>query len=441
MAKLLVVSFEGMNYKLLMDWIDGGYLPSFQRVMEAGYLSDINCSRVPYEASGLVSAFSGLEDSEHGVLSYWRVHNRNYQPQVWTSNDIKDISILQNKDLNDYKLGIVNIFGTHPVQEINGYTISYAMDRTLRYTYPPNLIYDLVSENLPYVQDMGAFFKNQGKAPFLSEVRRVEQMRHKVSKGLLQKDLDVYIVNYTCIDRLCHFYMSEIKDETISLEEKAVFKVYQDADKILADILKYIDKTNADLLIFSSVGFGPLKHFIEINPYLAKKGLLQYGENNRQPHWKKTVAFESVQGTHGININRASVYADGMVQDSEYESLIQEVIHQLEKMENPYNGNPMFSKIVKGRDYYRNHTSAPDIMLEPFDWEYIPYGDSYWADNVHRHCQTGWHRNQSVWGGIGPNISGKVKGGKADLANIAPTIQSILGQPLKSKSKYESLVK
>lgn len=441
MSKLIVISFEGMNFDLLTDWIEDGHLPNFKRLIKEGYIGEINCSRVPYEASGLTSAFSGLKDSEHGILSYWRVHNRDYIPKTWSSNDMKDVLLWNNEFLKEYKFGIVNVFGTHPVHEINGYLISYAMERTLRYSYPKSLSHELINSGLPYVQDMAAFFKNQEKETFINEVRKVEKMRHNVSKELLKRDVDIHIINYTCIDRLCHFYMGELRDNTIPLSDMAVFQIYKYCDSVLGDILKFVDKFSADLLLFSSVGFGHLKHFVEINPFLHERGFLNWGQICRQPDWNRTIAFESVQGSHGININRESKYVNGIVKENDYEDTLKEVIAQIKKMKNPYNDNAMFSDVVLGREFYNNNSNAPDIIVEPYDWEYVPYGDCYWADTVHRHSQTGWHRNKSIWGGIGPNISNKVKDVSPHLENIAATINHILGKPIKKEFACESLVK
>jgi predicted AlkP superfamily phosphohydrolase/phosphomutase len=441
MPKLLVVSFEGLNYELLTGWIESGYLPNFKRVADEGHIGEIDCSRVPYEASGLISAFSGISDSEHGMLSYWKVHNKSYIPETWSSSEVKDIMLWNDSALKDYKFGMVNVFGTHPVYPLNGFMISYAMDkRTIRCTYPPTLIHELTRKGLPYVQELGAFFNKQEEWRFIGEVSKVEELRHNVSMELINQDVDVYIINYTCIDRLCHFYMSELRNDSISLEDKKVFQMYVNCDRILGDMLSIREKQNADILLMSSVGFGHLKNFVEINPYLSQKGFLKWGTSERQPDWARTVAFESVQGSHGININRKSFYNEGIVEDSEFESVLNQLIDSLKEMRNPHNDNPMFSSVKTNKDYY-NNPKGPDIVIEPYDWEYVPYGDSYWSDMVSRHCQTGWHRNKSVWGGIGPKISGKVKGDKFGLVNIAPTINHLLGEPAKTRFKKESMIK
>lgn len=427
MIKLFMVSFEGMNYDILLNWIENSYLKNFQRILREGCISKINCSRIPYEASGLISAFSGLEDSEHGICSYWKAQNKNYIPEIWSSSDVKDFMFWSKDNYKDEKFNIINIFGTHPIYQINGNLISYCMERSLRYSFPGDLLFKLLKSGFSYVQDTGVFFKNQGKDKFTDKIFQIENMRHNVSKELFNDDIDISITNYTCIDRVSHFYMNELKDNLIPLNETAVFQAYKLCDDFLGDIIDYTEKNNADLILFSSVGFGHLQNFVEINQYLAERGLLKWG-SNRTPDWEHTIAFEAPQGCHGININKKSFYSKGIVSENDYNDAITEVIDQLIKMKNPYNDNPMFSSLVSGKDFYKNSRGVSDIIVEPFDWEFLPYGDNYWADKVTRHSQTGWHRNSTVWGGLGPHISGK-KNGPKNLSDILPMVNQIMNKP------------
>lgn len=423
-----MISFEGMSYDILLNWIENSYLENFKRIKQEGYLDEINCGRIPYEASGLTSVFSGLEDSEHGICSYWKANNKKYIPEIWTSNDIKDYMFWKKDDYKEHSFNIINVFGTHPVYQINGNMISYCMQSSLRYSFPSDLKLRLLKSGLSYMQDTGVFFKNQGKEKFMGKVFEIENMRHTVGKELFKNDADISIINFTCIDRLSHFYMHELRENTIPLRETAVYQAYKKCDEILGDIIKCTEKNNADLILFSSVGFGHLKKFVEINQYLAEKGLLRW-ESERVPDWDYTVAFEAPQGCHSININKKSFYSKGIISDADYADVLIEVMSLLRAMRNPYNDNPMFKNIVPGKDFYKNATNAPDIITEPYDWEYLPYGDNYWADKVTRHSQTGWHRISTVWGGLGANIS--IKNRLTNLSDILPLVDRIM-----NKSKY-----
>lgn len=251
-------------------------------------------------------------------------------------------------------------------------------------------------------------------------------MRIQAFKELLKQDTDVMIINFTSIDRVSHFYTNELKLNDIPLEEKAVFQAYRDCDSILGDLLVEIEDTDTNLVWFSEFGFGHLERFVSINDYLSSKKFLTYStENRRRPNWEKTLAFESVQGSHGINLNRKSFYKNGIVSDSDFQSSREEIIQSLLNMNNPYNGNPMFSMVTKREEYYIN-PEAPDIILEPYDWKYLPYGDNHWSDVVSRHSQTGWHRPKAMWGGVGPKIRKKNWSGSSELIDLVPTFYYLM---------------
>ena len=61
MAKLYVISFEGMNMEILQEYIERGKLNAFRHLLEEGHIGNLKTSRIPYEASGLVSAFRSEE--------------------------------------------------------------------------------------------------------------------------------------------------------------------------------------------------------------------------------------------------------------------------------------------------------------------------------------------------------------------------------------------
>lgn len=56
--------------------------------------------------------------------------------------------------------------------------------------------------------------------------------------------------------------------------------------------------------------------------------------------------------------------------------------------------------VLPGSEYYNNCKNVPDIVFQPYDEEYLPYGDSYWSDYLNRDLQTGWHRSNGFYAGI-----------------------------------------
>ncbi len=386
---LTIAIFEGADFDILSDFMQQGLLPNFKKL---GNIFRATCSCIPYEAAGLMSAFSGIPENVHGISSYWKAQNYSYIPELWRSEQVKDKMIWNQSCMDKYNKTIINLWGTHPVYPINGSIVSYSMEKSLRYTYPSDLSKNLVKKNINCVQDTCTLF-NKGMSPneFGDNVRRIDKMRHKAFVELSDNS-NLSIINYTSIDRVSHFFFDEFLSEGINSQ---IHLAYKQCDEILGQLLLIAEHNKSDLIVFSEIGFGKLKRFVNINDELLKGGLLAY--SNKTINWEKTVAFESVQGSHGININKKNVFKNGIIDDRQYEKTLNETICFLKTLKNKDTGMPLFKRVVKNIEYYINYTNAPDIILEPFDQEYLPYGDPHWSDFLTRNSQTGWHRSNGIY--------------------------------------------
>lgn len=423
--KLVVLVLEGVSNQLLDPWCEEGHLPNITglRKQQGGYLQSLS---VPYESSALQTAFTGYAPGDHGVFSYWKVHNPEYIPQIWESNQLYCPYLWQREEFGDRKFGVINLFGTHPPYPINGSMITYLFKQSLHACYPKNLLRNLAKEGLGYGQDVSMFYRGQPREEFLRGVLQVEDYRVNVALRMLE-DVDVLIVNLTLVDRVSHFYWQEIEDGSpLSLEETALYQAYQLADRAVGEFLKKLDD-HSHLLLFSDIGFGPLREFVSVNELLKGGGFLtRIGDHGVD--WEKTVAFESVQGSHGINIHRKGAYSKGIVDPADYAQIREEVAIYLKQAINPKTGLPYFVDVVPREMYYsgQHMEEAPDLILQPADQRYVPLGDDYWAHVVHRDYQSGWHRSECFWTGAGPALNG-IKENCA-IGDITPTIFRLCGR-------------
>ncbi len=435
--KIICIVLEGMGTKLLNQYMNQGYLKNIHSLMrEQGGL--LLSSKVPYEGSALQTAFTGYQPEETGVYSYWHIHNYHYIPQIITSDQLEKKSIWQREEMNDRRFAVINIFGTHKPYPINGYMLTYLFQQSLRACYPENLIRELSKAGFPYGNDVSALYTGTEREKFLNMIFQLEKKRINVAFELLKK-VDVLIANFTIVDRLSHFYMQELDSEVFQEKtESAIFKAYELMDETVGRFLDEMDK-DTQLFVFSDLGFGSLREFFSLNSYLEKENFLRR-EKNGQFDWKRTIAFESIQGSHGVNINLKGLYRDGIVGMEQFESVRNEVMEYLNKLINPKTGLPYFKAVIKGEEFYSGTYSnkAPHIMLEAFDERYLPLGDNYWAEHVHRHYQSGWHRREGFWTGKGNKIDGVKKDGS--VLDISPTLFGLMNKSVPIEFKGKSLI-
>lgn len=391
--KLIVAVFEGADFDILSHLMGLNLIPNFKKLDS---FNKCKCSLIPYEAAGLMSVFSGIAEADHGISSYWKSQNSEYIPELWNSNDVKDCMIWNSVKNKNIRTAVINLWGTHPVYPMNGHILSYSMEKSLRFCYPSNLSNELIKNGYKYVQDTCAIHNESTvKEIFCNDVLKIDMLRHNCIE-FFENICDVIIVNYTAIDRISHFYFDEYQKEYTSSQ---LYRAYKQCDYILSDLMNLADRHHASLIVLSEIGFGRLKKFVKINKELYNGGFLKY-KSNGVIDWEQTVAFESVQGSHGININRKGRNIYGTVNDNDYASMIRTIIDFLNQLKNPDTGKPYFKSVMPGCEYYNDCNHVPDIVLEPFDEEYLPYGDPYWSDFLNRDLQTGWHRSNGFYAGL-----------------------------------------
>jgi len=432
--RAIVVVTEGISRPLLLEWSKRGLLKGFAHLLNEGASGRVCSDFVPYEPPGLATAFTGRPAGEHGWFSYWRSHERDYRPRPITSADQRHPFIWQRAELHSKRFAVINIFGTHPPKPINAWLITYPTQQSLRTCHPADLLWSLSRRGLHYTHDVSVWFSGQSRHTLLPNILEADRRRMEIALMLWREGADVMILNLTCIDRLSHIYWQEIEPgSSIPITESAIFQAYSLCDSFLSRLIEESDEQTS-ILAFSEIGFGPLRAYYSVNDHLESADFLSRGEGaeGRKIKWNHTVAFEAVQGTHGVNINVAQRYNQGIVREEEYRAVRDKVIEALLARVNPYTGLDLFRQVLPREQVYVGEavSEAPDIILQPADERYLPLGDPYWATHVNRSLQSGWHRRESYWTGFGPAFG---KGERTDVVSvqdIAPTIFRMMGEDI-----------
>ena len=430
MGRVIVVIAEGAAPSLLERWGSGGVLPSFQAVRDNGVFGRLRSLDVPYELPALTSAFTGVSPGEHGCYSMWGVHQDLFSgiPQTIASTDICSPYLWHLPSFRSRRVSIVNVMGTHPPSPVNGRIITYPFRSTLHACYPPDLIRELSEDGFSYAHDTAAFFSGTPKWEFVSLVERIEDLRKHVCVELLRQVADLFVFNLTVIDRVSHFWWREIEpDSGVDEKDTALWAAYKCIDQFLETLLEVL-LPDDHLLLFSEIGFGPLGGYVSVNDMLVEAGMLTVEDG--MPVGAKSIAMESVQGSQGVNLNFSRRYRDGIISECDEERYLKEVIGMLRETRLPGTLQPLFRDVVPSSVVYsgKRVDLAPDLILIPYDEEYLPLGHPYWAKHVSRRLQTGWHRRDTFWSGLGCKFGSSRLGREASCLDIAPTILDLLDE-------------
>ncbi|MFE9066239.1 alkaline phosphatase family protein [Streptomyces violaceusniger] len=429
-ARAVALITEGACPELIDRW-GPERLPHLHRLRALGASGPLRSDFVPYEAPGLFSAFTGFAPDEHGCFSYWDVHAPDYRPVVLDGSAARRPFLWRRPELTGRRVALVNVFGTHPVEPVDGYCLSYPMRATVRACHPRNLPVLLAREGVRPVHDVTVWFTGGPKDPFVAGVLNADRQRADAALAMLDGRVgdrpDLTVLNLTAIDRLSHVYWQETEPGSpVPEADQAVLRAYQLADRVLGELLERLDD-HTSLLAFSEIGFGPLRSYRSVNDVLAAAGLLTLGPDGT-PDWSRTTAFEAVQGAQGVNLNLAGRYRDGAVRPADRARVLADVAAVLEEHINPATGTRFLTRAIPREELHAGPAAdaAPDLVLDPADWRYLPLGDPFWSGRTNRMLQSGWHRRDSYWAGAGAAFTAG-RGGPARPLDVAPTLLTMLG--------------
>jgi predicted AlkP superfamily phosphohydrolase/phosphomutase len=389
----------------------------------------LDAEGTPYEPPGLVSLLTGRRAADHGCYSYWTCHDPRYQPRVLSASDGRYPLLWQRPAMAGLRCASIGLFGTHPPDPMDGWLITYPMYASLHACYPRGLQRDLAKRGIRPVHDVSIFWTGQARTELLPQLLEADRQRGKAALALFDDGADVAIVNLTSIDRTSHIYWQELEREPCDEQSTAIFAAYRTADEIIGEAMRRVDERTS-LIAFSEIGFGPLRAYCSINDILGQRGYLKTASDG-SVDFASSRAFEAVQGTHGVNINMVGRYQDGQVEEADYEQVRAEVAAALREAINPRTGLPLLSAVSFREDIYPGEATgqAPDLILEPADWRYLPLGDPHWASHVNRTWQSGWHRRSSYWAGFGTRFSANSSAGQvASVPDITATVLDLLAR-------------
>jgi predicted AlkP superfamily phosphohydrolase/phosphomutase len=287
-----------------------------------------------------------------------------------------------------------------------------------------------------------------------------------------------------------HHYHDPIAAELFG---DAVFRVYEWLDIAVARMIEKVSSDTA-VLIVSDHGGGPTSdRVLYLNRYLAQLGLLNYLETRDSPFqkmaknsvrwsysllrsslssrqkihlantfpilrkrfeaaatsyahidWSRTKAFcsEVLASPPGIRINRKGARPEGVVDESEYESLVNFVTQKLGELRDPRTNEPIVKRVFRRDEIFDGPycDDAPDLIL---DWwntslfstapslpehtgkppvevlEHKPPTTAEWG---------GTHRRDGILVAYGAPFRKRTRIEGAQLIDMAPTILHLMDQ-------------
>jgi len=490
--KLVVIGLDGGSFSVIDPLIQEGELPNIARLLKGGVRGELISTIPPVTGPAWASFMTGKSPGAHGLFDFVKPSPNDFRRQIVNYQHIKSKTLWSILSENGKKIGVINVPITYPPPEVNGFLISGMLTPSIQsqYTYPVSLSQELRKKFGEYTLDIWwQHYGPGGIKKFLKDLMHCADQRGKIALYLMRKQpWDFFMTVFIGTDRIQHAlwnFLFPSNNNNLSKAEREIreliIKYYQHIDVLIGKMIKAADE-NANFIIMSDHGFGPLKGKFRINKWLEDLGLLSYDRmkikkfllktklapscrqvvrkvdflNLRKKFmpkrmkapkrmgtysflncidWSKTVAYAASNTEQGIYINLAGREPYGIVKPGkELEETRDLIIKSLEELQHPETSEKMVSRIYKREDIYSGPyaNNAPDIIFFLKGGEYIADVQpmNYLFEKLSWKTGTGTHRLEGIFIGYGKDMKNGTRIEGARIIDLVPTILSLMSIPI-----------
>jgi predicted AlkP superfamily phosphohydrolase/phosphomutase len=460
--RVLIVGWDGADWKILEPLLDAGELPHLARLIARGRRG-VSLSCLPSHSWAAWPTFlTGLDPAGHGVFDILE-----YKPGANRRLPVSSQSILaptwpQLLTEAGRRTLLVNVPLTYPAPAIDGVCISGGViPAGGAWSHPPG-----AGEQLGWPINGGSWttFRHR-PLDLVADVERVTTARAAAMRTLLDREQwDAACMVFVSPDRIQHCLLEYVHPDHPAFAEAsqsstagAVRGVYRLLDRELGSL---IERTDADdlVMLMSDHGHQPCTRAVNMNRLLEQLGLLRLGRGSglvgmlawgptrsvarrvydrlglhgrvavpTQPvDWSQTRAYTSVTSTgEGVSVALRGREPEGIVEPGDYERVREEVAAALLGFTDPYTGRQPVGAVRRKEDVLSGaHLErAPDLLLEAAPLYSLTHARAIVepADWL-----SGDHRREGVYVSAGPGIE-PGEGPQISLADFAGIVLRATG--------------
>lgn len=504
--KVLILGLDGSTWDLFSRFAEDGTMPNLKSLLERGVSSQLVTVIPPVTATSWTSFFTGLNPGKHGVfefllrrkgISEGLVGPRNPFGEIPVNSTLRDgLPIWELAGRAGMKSIVLSVPITYPPEKIDGVMISGFLTPFGRrdFAHPPSALEDIESRFGPYRLYHRQVYSRRGVGLVLDELFDVLDFNVKVTRYLMQaRDWNLFFSHFWGTDRAQH-ELWHLIDETHPRYDRReadefgprLRSFYSALDAGVAQIVS--DARDANIVIASDHGFGPIHSFLSFNVWLNDHGYLKLkddpgtlvkrlafslgltpvmfyrlsmalglakhrlagGFHARQRmqmllnrfflslenvDWTKTKAYS--RGNYGqIYINLKGREPQGCVEPGrEYDEVREAIRADLLAARSEATGEPLFDRVNFREEIYEGPyvDEAADIVFIPGDMRDKALGTLDFTSNRFSfpvHGNSGDHRMEGIFLGIGEAFEQDKRLGGLSILDIAPTVLYLLGLPV-----------
>ena len=469
--RLVVLGWDSATFDVIDPLLAAGRLPNLAALVERGYRAPLRSTWPPMTDCAWTSAFTGRNPGAHGIFGSWYRAPGAYACRYFSSRDRRSPAVWELTE--DPRFLVWNVPMTFPPDEVNGAMVAgYGAPPGSRFTAPADL-QDRLSERWP-LDDLLDRAPHGSLEGFLDDLLRgLEAQGEALPWAARETEADCVLAVWPHVDRAQHFFW-RFRDTDHPLAD-AVDRVYEAMDAATGAVVEAFP--DADVLVVSDHGAGPLHGDLNMGPWLAAHGHASYGKGKRSLladvawampaplrrlgrrlapgvargamaarlesqlapfDWSQTRAFMGVHSDLWVNLQGRE--PQGTVEAGDVDELLDDISRALLAQTDPVSGRPVVAAVHRKETIYSGAALdlAPDLVIDTWSAGYrVAPGRGESEDvvvpaaplaGVHASWSSD-HRPVGILVGAGPRFASGT-GSEANLYDVAPTTLALLEQTI-----------
>jgi predicted AlkP superfamily phosphohydrolase/phosphomutase len=434
-------------------------LPTLRSLMQRGRYGVLRSSDPPITVPAWACMTSSRSPGALGIYGFRNRRDHSYDrlaiadsravraPRVWDLLSARGRSVI-----------VLGVPPTYPVAAVNGVMVSCFLTpdtERSQYTYPAELKEEIEGIVGRYMVDVDNF-RTSEKDRLLADLEEMTEKRFRVAEHLLAtRPWDLFFMVEMGTDRIHHAFWRFTDPEHRLYEpgnrfEGVMLDYYRALDEKIARLLRFADDDTA-VLVVSDHGAKRIDGGICVNEWLRREGYLVLQQEPAEAtrftpdlvDWGRTTAWGEGGYYCRLFLNVAGREPQGTVSQDDYERVRDELKGKLEAL-GDHEGRPIGTIAHRPEELYPERNGIPPDLL-------VYFGDLYWrsiglvgTESVHvfendtgpddaNHAPEGMYLLAGAGVGAGP-------GEERELRDIAPTLLTLLGEPVPADMEGSSLV-
>lgn len=403
--KMLIIGWDGATFDIIKPLVEKGDMPNIASLMKNGVWGKLESTIPPLTPVAWTSISTGVNAGKHGIFDAIIYSQEKRKVRFVNAAMRKARPIWSILSERGRSVGVMNVPVTYPPDEVNGFVISgmFTPQAVSDFVYPQGLKAEIEKRFGEYMIECN---RVNSPSAYLKLILNMVDFREKVVLYLMENHpSDFFFPVFIASDRVQHFYWKYL--DTSHPEHgkhgEAIATVYKRMDQALGKIIEKAGP-DANIMIVSDHGSGPLKSAFFLNNWLIKNGYLFLKEDMAQAmkvnkssivkrglvkvikkilpanlwgtlkigkdkhseeinifssliDWGKTIAFsEGVSG--GIYINSEVVKPD------QYEEVTERIIKGLSELKDD-SGEKVIHRVYRREEVYSGEEvkKAPDLIV------------------------------------------------------------------------------